>query len=93
VPPVIERLHSRGYCSITGGYVVRDRALGSLFGRYVYGDLCSSRLRSARLGRPRARRDRALRLRVSELSSFGEDGRGRFYAVSLRGPVYRLAPG
>jgi hypothetical protein len=23
--------------------------------------------------------------------SFGEDGRGRVYAISLNGPVYRLA--
>ncbi|MDX6660093.1 MAG: hypothetical protein QOJ55_915, partial [Solirubrobacteraceae bacterium] len=31
--------------------------------------------------------------RVSRLSSFGEDARGRVYATSLDGPVYRLAPG
>ena len=29
-------------------------------------------------------------LRVDQLSSFGEDARGRVYAVSLSGPVYRL---
>ena len=40
-----------GYCSITGGYVVRDRSLGSLYGRYVYGDLCKSGIRSVKLGR------------------------------------------
>jgi hypothetical protein len=26
------------------------------------------------------------------MSSFGEDGVGRVYALSLNGPVYRLAP-
>ena len=31
-------------------------------------------------------------LHVGALSSFGEDGRGRVYAVSLSGPVYRLVP-
>jgi hypothetical protein len=29
-------------------------------------------------------------LSVSNLVSFGEDSRGRVYAVSLDGPVYRL---
>jgi glucose/arabinose dehydrogenase len=92
VPPVIQRLHSQGSCSITGGYVVRDRSLRSLRGRYVYGDLCDARLRVARLRAGRARGDRRLGVRVPELVSFGEDGHGRVYAVSLNGPVYRLAP-
>ena len=35
---------------------------------------------------------RALSAQVPNLVSFGEDGRGRVYAVSLDGPVYRLAP-
>ncbi|MGH2980656.1 MAG: PQQ-dependent sugar dehydrogenase, partial [Solirubrobacterales bacterium] len=34
-----------GGCSITGGYVVRDPALSSLFGRYLYGDFCVGDLR------------------------------------------------
>ncbi len=91
VKPVIQRFHSRGNCSITGGYVVRDRSLDSLYGRYVYGDFCNPKLRSARLRRPSARGDRSVGVRVSALSSFGQDGQGRIYAVSLRGRVYRLA--
>ena len=35
---------------------------------------------------------RATRLHVSQLSSFGEDGRRRVYALSLDGPVYRIVP-
>jgi hypothetical protein len=27
---------------------------------------------------------------VSNLVSFGEDGRGRVYAVSMDGPIYRI---
>jgi hypothetical protein len=38
----------------------------------------------------RATGDRSLGLQVGELASFGEDGRGRVYAVSNGGPVYRL---
>jgi glucose/arabinose dehydrogenase len=93
VPPVLQRTRGQGACTIIGGYVIRDGSLGrSLYGRYVYGDLCDSRLRTARLARPRARGDRPLGARVPMLVSFGEDARGRLYAVSLRGPVYRLAP-
>jgi glucose/arabinose dehydrogenase len=92
LPPAFERSHARGWCSVTGGYVVRDRALAGLYGRYVYGDLCRSGLRSVRLTRAGGRVDRSVGVRVPSLVSFGEDGRGRVYAVSLEGPVYRLAP-
>ncbi len=91
VPPVLQRTHGQGFCSITGGYVIRDRSLGSLYGAYVYGDLCDARLRVARLRTGRAQGDRTVGLRVSSLVSFGEDGRGRVHAVSLDGGVYRLA--
>jgi glucose/arabinose dehydrogenase len=90
VPPVLQRTHSQGYCSITGGYVIRDRSLGrGWYGRYVYGDYCDGRLRLAHLRRPRAS-SRPTSLNVSNLVSFGEDSRGRVYAVSLDGPVYRI---
>ena len=42
VPPVLQLGHDAGYCSITGGYVVRDPALRALAGRYVYGDFCAA---------------------------------------------------
>ena len=82
--------HSSGFCSITGGYVVRDRSLRGLYGRYVYGDYCHAGLRSAVLRRGRAKGDRGLGVSVRSLSSFGEDAAGHVYAVSQRGPVYRL---
>jgi hypothetical protein len=90
--PSIQKRHSAGWCSITGGYVVRDRSVPSLYGRYVYGDYCQGRLRAARFSGRRARSDRALPLRrIDSISSFGEDARGRVYVVSLDGPVYRFA--
>jgi glucose/arabinose dehydrogenase len=91
VPPVIAHSQSGGYCSVIGGYVIRDPSLrGSRFsGRYVYGDLCNPNLRLAFLKRPAAP-TRSAGLRVSNLVSFGEDGRGRVYAVSLSGPIYRI---
>jgi glucose/arabinose dehydrogenase len=80
-----------GGCSVTGGYVVRDPALPALAGRYVYGDFCAGELRTLEPSAQGARNDRALGLEVPGLSSFGEDNQGHVYAVSLEGPVYRLA--
>ena len=62
-------------------------------GRYVYGDLSKSGLRSLVLGQPSASGDSALGLSVSALSSFGEDAGNCLYAASFgSGSVYRIAP-
>jgi len=92
VPPV-HTYGREGGCSVTGGYVVRDARLESLYGRYLYGDYCEGELRSfaARPGEE-ATDDTALGPQVPELSSFGEDRGGRIYATSLEGRVYRLDP-
>jgi glucose/arabinose dehydrogenase len=92
IAPILTYSLSEGGCAVTGGYVVRDPALTSLFGRYVYGDFCAGQLRSLVPSPGGARGDRELGLEVPSLSSFGEDNRGRIYATSLEGPVYRLAP-
>ena len=89
VPPVIQHTHAAGWCSIVGGYVMRDASVPALLGRYVYGDLCQPRLYAARL-RSHSASDRRLGLTVPELVSFGEDAAGHVYAVSLNGPVYRI---
>ncbi len=94
VRPVIEKRHDDGWCSITGGYVVRDPSLRGTryYGRYIYGDLCKPDLRLAFLKRPHAP-TRPAGMRVPNLVSFGEDGLGRVYAVSIDGPVYRIGRG
>ena len=90
IRPVLQHSHNEGFCSITGGYVIRDRSLGRGWtGRYIYGDYCDGTLRLSHLRRPAAR-SHATRLKVNRLVSFGEDSRGRVYAVSLDGPVYRI---
>jgi glucose/arabinose dehydrogenase len=92
IPPVLTYPLTDA-CAVTGGYVVRDERLRSLYGRYLYGDFCVGELRSFTADpRPRPSDDRALGPTVPQLSSFGEDNRGRVYAVSLDGPVYRLDP-
>ena len=92
VKPVLVTNHSAGNCAIIGGYVVRDTKLHGLYGRYVYGDNCNPKIYSARLGGSRAKDNRATALRVSALSSFGQDASGHVYVTSLGGGVYRIAP-
>jgi hypothetical protein len=77
--------------SIAGGYVVRDPALPDLLGRYLYADTYQGAIRAVTLAPGGATADGDTGLRVSTLSSFGEDACGRVYAASLDGPVYRLA--
>jgi glucose/arabinose dehydrogenase len=92
IRPVTQRTHGQGFCSVIGGYVIRDRSLGKRFyGKYVYGDLCDPKLRLAALRTGRVSADRTLGPKVSQLDSFGEDGVGHVYAISLSGQVYRLA--
>ena len=81
-PPALTHHHPR-WCAIVGGYVLR--------GRYLYGDLCSGRIWSARIAGARLGKPRRTRLRVPYLVSFGRDGRDRLYAVSFFGAVYRIA--
>jgi hypothetical protein len=81
-PPALVHLQSDGWCAITGGYVRR--------GRYLYGDLCSGRVWSARVSGARLDDARPAGLTVPYLVSFGRDARGRVYAVSFGGDVYRL---
>ena len=90
IKPVLVARHSDGYCAIIGGYVVRDPALHTLDGRYLFGDNCKAQINSALLSAGRARGNHATGLSVGSLSAFGQDNAGHIYAVSLAGPVYRL---
>jgi glucose/arabinose dehydrogenase len=92
--PIFAYSHSRGggSCAIIGGYVLGDRRLPALYGRYVYADLCEGQLRSFAPHLKRAGEDRELGLRVESPSSFGEDDAHRLYVASLEGPVFRLVP-
>jgi glucose/arabinose dehydrogenase len=87
------QLDGAARCTVIGGYVVRDRALGPLRGRYLYADLCDGELRSfvPRLGG--AVDDRGLGINVTSPTSFGATPNGRLFVSSLDGPVYRIAPG
>ncbi len=89
--PIFAYSHSRGgSCSVTGGYVVADPGLRSLYKRYVYADFCEGELRSLVPHLKRASGERKLGLAVASPSSFGEDTAHHLYVTSLEGPVFRL---
>jgi glucose/arabinose dehydrogenase len=91
--PVLIARHSAGYCAIIGGYVVRDRSLPGLYGRYLFGDNCRSQIEAVKLSRGRATGLHATGMNVSATSSFGEDAGGHIYISSLDGPVFRITSG
>jgi glucose/arabinose dehydrogenase len=98
VMPISQYRHTQERCAITGGYVVRDPALPSLWGRYLYADFCGGRIRS--LAPPELVDGLPAPVRVTDdrdeavyhryLSSFGEGLGGEIYVASLAGPVFRL---
>ena len=88
-PPVLELSHDDGFCAVIGGYVVRDKSVPAIDGRYVYSDNCNGTLRSFDPSNP-ANSDGSTGLDVSAPSSFGLDSKGHVYVTSLAGPVYRL---
>lgn len=75
--------------TVIGGYVYRGTRIRGLTGAYIFGDLFEPELRALRLTGGGARVE-GLGVTVENLVSFGEDGAGELYALSLSGPVYRL---
>ena len=91
VKPILVTKLSAGNCSIMGGYVVHNKNIPALNGRYIFGDFCKPNLRSLKVKNGKATSLKTHKLKVSQLSSFGVDARNRIYATSLDGPVYRIS--
>ncbi|MGH2684009.1 MAG: PQQ-dependent sugar dehydrogenase, partial [Actinomycetota bacterium] len=89
--PVHEYDHGGGRCSITGGVVYRGGSAAVLEGAYLFGDFCTGELHALRMTTRGAEVDR-LTPTVPRLVSFGVDGAGEVYALSLAGGVFRIAP-
>jgi glucose/arabinose dehydrogenase len=90
--PVVEYPRSDGI-SITGGYVYRGSAIPDLQGHYLYADYGRQWIRSFRYENGEVRDSGDLDLEdVSSISSFGVDGAGELYVVSLAGRVLKLVP-
>jgi glucose/arabinose dehydrogenase len=91
--PVAEYTHSLGR-SITGGYVYRGSAIPALAGHYLYGDFVFGWVGSFRYdGSGPVDSKTWTSLTTSSLASFGTDGFGEMYIVSLGGSVYKIVPG
>jgi glucose/arabinose dehydrogenase len=92
--PQLEYSHAEG-CSVTGGFVYRGGDLPGLAGHYFYGDFCRGWIRSFRYenGTVTEPIDWTDQLgTVGGLASFGIDGQGEMYIVSLTtGEIYRLS--
>lgn len=92
VLPVHEYDHGEG-CSITGGYVYRGTAIPELVGHYFYGDFCSGFVRSFRYTGAAEDGKAWPGLSTGSLVSFGTDGFGELYVVSIGGTVARIERG
>jgi glucose/arabinose dehydrogenase len=89
VDPVHEYPTSEG-CAVTGGYVYRGRAIAGLQGVYVFADFCNGEVKGL-VGAEHTLVD--LGLEVPSLASFGEDGAGEIYALSLERGLLRITAG
>jgi glucose/arabinose dehydrogenase len=92
VPPLYAYANGGGRCSLTGGYVYRGEAIEWLQGAYVYADWCEGLVRYLREEDGEVVEEGDLGVTVPLISSFGEDHDGELYAISLVGPVFRIAP-
>jgi glucose/arabinose dehydrogenase len=97
-PPVLEYEHPAAAAegaAVTGGYVIRDGALPSLLGRYIYADIfdvLGSELHTAQLFAGGSSGDSGLGVSATNVDSFGEDACAHIYVTTFAGSVYRLEP-
>lgn len=93
VDPLFDYAHSGPtVCAVIGGHVVRDFDLPELTGRYLYGDLCASDLRTLDVGVAGGDpRPAGVSLPAGSLQSFGESAGGCAYALTAT-DVYRVVP-
>jgi hypothetical protein len=92
VLPVAEYGHVEG-CSVTGGLVYRGTAIPELSGQYFYGDFCSGFVRSFRYTGAASEGRSWPTLSTRSLVSFGTDGAGEMYVVSIGGTVSKVVRG
>lgn len=93
--PVVEYVHTGAAdspCAVTGGYVYRGTAIPELAGHYFYSDYCAGFLRSfyAYGTEVYAQREWSVP-RLGLVTSFGQDGKGELYMVTLTGDVWKIA--
>jgi glucose/arabinose dehydrogenase len=96
IQPVLEYPNPVGGSSaVNGGYVIRDGALPSLLGRYIYADtydVFGGELRTVQLFAGGSSGDAGLGVFATNVVSFGEDACAHIYVAAIGGTVYRLEP-
>ena len=92
--PIAEFSHpssgSDDFCSIIGGYVVRDPDLPALAGQYLFSDLCDNTLRTVQV--PTGQPGTALGLAADDIVSFGEGAGNQIYTIAISGQVSAIEP-
>jgi glucose/arabinose dehydrogenase len=90
--PVLDYDHSRGSCSVIGGYVYRGSAIPGIQGTYFYADYCAGWVRSFvyRNGQAADQTDWPSLKPGGNITSFGEDAEGELYILTSRGEVDRI---
>jgi len=73
---------------VIGGYLVRDPALPTFAGQYLFGRFDTGII--TKLGPGAAPPAVDTELNIANVAGFGEDGAGHLFATSLAGQVYRL---
>jgi glucose/arabinose dehydrogenase len=89
--PIVRYDHSKGDCSVTGGYVYRGRALPELAGYYLFGDYCSGRIWTTHRTADGAWITELLLNTGLAISTFAQDSEGELYIADYTGGVvYKL---
>jgi glucose/arabinose dehydrogenase len=94
-PPVLVYPNSGSGTAVNGGYVIRDSALPTLRGRYIYADTfdgLGGQIHTVVLGPGGASGDGPVGLSAELVVSFGQDACGHIYVATLGGTVFRLEP-
>ena len=85
--PFQEYPHTNGNCAVIGGYMYRG-SIQSLYGYYLYADLCSANIWRRYPGHSPIKM--GISGTVSDIVSFAEGNLGGLFIVSIDGAVYRL---
>ena len=93
--PVYEYSQSGGGCTVVGGYVYRGCRMPGHHGTYFFAEYCSGWVRSFEWDGGTGYTDEAewSGLALDNIVSFGEDGQGELYIVTIDpGEVRRIVP-
>ncbi len=86
--PVYDYSHTDGHCAVVGGFVYRGKAIPSLVGWYVFGDVCTGQIMALKPGKKWM--PFSLGAKLSYLTAFGEGNDGELWATSYEGTVARI---